>query len=97
MKNHEIKFKSKNNNYSIIIGKNAIKLLPRRIKLLCPRTRNIAIIIDKKVPTKFKRNLVRILKNYNLSITNFNANEKNKSIKTVNHLLKTLFHLSLPT
>ena len=90
MKNHEIKFKSKNNNYSIIIGKNAIKLLPRRIKLLCPRTRNIAIIIDKKVPTKFKRNLVRILKNYNLSITNFNANEKNKSIKTVNHLLKTL-------
>jgi len=90
MKNHEIKFKGKNNNYSIIIGKNTIQLLPKKIKLLCPKARNIAVIIDKKVPTKFKKKLKRILKNYNLLILNFNANEKNKSMKTVNFQLKTL-------
>ena len=54
MKNQEIKFKGKNNKYSIIIGINAIGILPNKIKLLCPKTKNIALIIDKNVPKKFK-------------------------------------------
>ena len=64
MKSQEIKFKSQ--NYSIIIGQNTINVLPRKIKLLCPKTRKIALIIDKKVPQKFKKKLKIQLKNYNL-------------------------------
>ena len=30
MKNQEIKFKSKNQSYSVVIGKNALQLLPKK-------------------------------------------------------------------
>ena len=64
MKNHEIKFKSKTQNYSIIIGKNTLKFLPKKISLLCPNAKNIAIVIDKNVPSKFKKYLNKKLKKY---------------------------------
>ena len=35
MKNQEIKLKK--NNYSILIGKNVINILPKKIKILCPK------------------------------------------------------------
>ena len=62
----KIKFKSKSYNYSIIIGKSALNVLPKKIKLLCPKTKNIAFIVDKKVPLKFIKNLRNKLNNYNL-------------------------------
>ena len=88
MKNQEIKFKKQ--NYSIIIGKNTLSVLPKKIKLLCPKAKNVAIIIDKKVPQKFKTKLKNKLKNYNLLILSFTANEKNKSVNTVNRYIKIL-------
>ena len=90
MKNQEIKFKSKNHNYSIIIGKNSINILPQKIKSLCPKSKNIAFIIDKNVPIKFKKNLKKKLKNYKLLFLSFSANEKNKSFNSVNYYLKIL-------
>jgi len=90
MKNQEIKFKNKKQNYSVIIGDNTTNILSKRIKLICPKTRNIALIIDKNVPEKFKKNLKIKLKNYNLVFLSFQASEKNKSFKTVNHYLKVL-------
>ncbi len=90
MKNHEIKFNTKNKNYSIIIGKNSLKVLSKRVKLLCPKAKNIALIIDKNVPKKFKKFLKQKLKNYNLLFLTFAANEKNKSLKTVNYYLNIL-------
>jgi 3-dehydroquinate synthase len=90
MKSREVKFKNKNNSYSIIIGKNTINFLPKKIKLLCPKAKNIALIIDNKIPQKFKKNLKDKLKNYNLLPIYFNASEKNKSINTVSHFLKKL-------
>ena len=90
MKNQEIKFKSKSHNYSIIIGKNSINILPKKIKSLCPKSKNIAFIIDKNVPTKFKTCLKKKLKNYNLLFLSFTANEKNKSFNSVNYYLKIL-------
>ena len=90
MKNQEIKFKSKNHSYSIVIGKNSIKVLPRKIKSLCPNTKNIAFIMDKKIPKEFKIDLKKKLKNYNLLFLPFLANEKNKSFKAVNYFLNIL-------
>ena len=93
MKSREIKFKSKNHNYSVIIGKNTLNVLPQKIKLLCPRANKIALIIDKKVPNKFKNFFKTKLKSYKLLILNFDANEKNKSIKFVNYYVdKLLFN-----
>ena len=90
MKNQQIKFKTKDISYSIIIGDKALNILPNKIKFLCPKTKKIALIIDKNIPVKFKNLLKKKLKNYNLLFIFFNANEKNKSIKTVNSFLDTL-------
>ena len=65
MKNQEIKFKDKNHKYSIFIGENNIRrILANEIKSLCPKTKKVAIIIDRNVPNKFKRILVNSLKKY---------------------------------
>ena len=90
MKNQEIKFKNDNSKYSILIGKNALNELPIKLKSLCPNAKNAAIILDNKIPTKFKKIIKNKLKNYNLLILPFSANEKNKSINIVNYYLKIL-------
>ena len=63
MKNHEIKFKNLTQNYSVLIGNNILGLLPKKIKILCPKTKKIAIIIDRNVPNKFMNILKNKLKN----------------------------------
>tara|TARA_A100001015_G_scaffold277325_1_gene336432 strand:+ start:3323 stop:4429 length:1107 start_codon:yes stop_codon:yes gene_type:complete len=88
MKNQEIKFK--NQKYSVIIGQNSLNNLPQKIKILCPKVKNIALIIDKKIPNNLKKKLKIRLKNYNVLIIPFNASEKNKSIKTINLFLRVL-------
>ena len=90
MKNWEIKFKNKDQNYSIIIGMDALKILPKKIKQLCPKSKNIAFIVDDNVPKKFKSKLKKKLRNYNLLFLSFNANEKNKSLSVVNYYLNKL-------
>ena len=90
MKSQEIKFKSLNHNYSIIIGKDTLNLLPKKIKLLCPGTKKIALIIDKNIPQRLKKKIENILKNYELLILPFIANEKNKSFEKVNFYLNKI-------
>ena len=90
MNKQEIKFNNKNFKYSIIIGDGILGVLPKKIKLLCPKSKNIALIVDINVPKKFKNELKNKLKNYNLLFLSFNANEKNKSLKLVNYYLNKL-------
>ena len=90
MKTHQIKFKNNNQDYSIFIGNNILKTLSQKIKVVCPKTKKIAIIFDKNVPLKFKRNLFTILAKYNLTTFNFKANEKSKSLYTVSFFLNKL-------
>ena len=45
MKIQEIKFKQLNQTYSILIGDNILKLLSKKIKSLCPKTKKIALIL----------------------------------------------------
>ena len=90
MKNREVKFKSKNNSYSIIIGNNILGKLIPKVKVLCPKAKKIAVIIDKGVPTKFKISIRKKLKNYELTFFPFIANEKMKSMNTINVLLNKL-------
>ena len=90
MKTQEIKFKNLNKNYSILIGNNILKILPNKIRSLCPKTKKIALIFDKKIPSKYKKSISKNLKKYELLIYNFKANEKVKSLKSVNFLLNKL-------
>ena len=63
MKNQVIKFKGTSQDYSIFIGNNTLNLLSKKIKLLCPKTKKIALIVDKNVPIKFQNILKKKLKN----------------------------------
>ena len=98
MKTHEIKFKNLNSKNSILIGNNILHLLPKKLKNICPNTRNIALIFDKNVPYKFKKNIKKSLKRYKLFFLNFKSNEKAKSLKTAelftNQLLLRNFNRS---
>ena len=90
MKNQEIKFRNQNQNYSILIGKNVINLLSKKIKSLCPKTKKVAIILDSGIPNKFRKLIQAKLKNYDLLILPFIPSEKKKSIKTVNFFLNKI-------
>ena len=41
MKNQEIKFNNLKHKYSILIGKNVLGLLLKKIKLICPETKKL--------------------------------------------------------
>ena len=90
MKNLEIKFRDNLDSYSVFIGSNTLNILPHQIKKLCPKTKKIALIIDKRIPNKFKKILKRKLKNYNVFVFSFSSNEKMKTLKTVDSYLKKL-------
>ena len=86
MKAQEIKFKNSNKNYSILIGNNILKILPSKIRLLCPQTKKIALIFDKEIPNKYKKIIFKNLKRYELFSYNFKASEKAKSLKFIRYL-----------
>ncbi len=86
----EIKFRNLGQGYSIFLGKNTLNLLSKKIKMTCPKTQKIALIIDSKVPNKFKKIIRYKLNNYELLILPFVSNEKNKSLKKVNFFLNKI-------
>ena len=90
MKAQEIKFKNLNKNYSILIGDDILKILPNKVRLLCPQTKKIALIFDRGIPNKYKKSISKNLRRYELFIYNFTSNEKTKSLKSVNFLLNKL-------
>ncbi len=90
MKINEVKFKSDNKKYSILIGNNILGILPQKIRSVCPKTKKIALIFDKKVPKKYKSIISKNLRKYELSIYDFSSSEKSKSLKTVNFFLNKL-------
>ena len=98
MKPQEIKINYPNNKYSIIIGNNVLKLLKNRINQHCPKTKKIALIFDKNVPSKYRKNIQHNLRKYKLINFSFNASEKTKNFKSVNFFLNKMlaqnFHRS---
>ena len=90
MKIQEIKFKNVNQNYSVLVGKNTLNLLSKKINLICPKTKKIALIFDKRIPTTYKKVILKRLKKYEIFIYNFNTSEKMKSMKIVTFLLNKL-------
>jgi 3-dehydroquinate synthase len=90
MKNQEIKFKTSNQSYSIVIGNKALDCLPKKIKTICPSTKKIALIIDTNVPNHLKTIVKKKLRHYDLFFLPFIASEKNKSLSKVNFFLNKI-------
>ena len=90
MKKQEIKFKNSSYGYSVIIGKNLLPIIPKKIKTLCPSTKKIVIIFDKKVPAKFKKILNIKLRKYKVIFLPFDASEKKKSFTSVDYFKRLL-------
>ena len=90
MKINEIKFQNQSKKYSILIGNNILNILTKKIKKLCPKTRRIALIFDSNLPIKYKKNIIKKLKKYDLLNLNFLPNEKTKSLKSVTYFINKL-------
>ena len=86
----QIKFKNQNRSYSILIGNNILKILPQKVKSLCPETKKIALIFDRGVPSKYRKIISNSLKKYDLIVLNFNSSEKAKSLRSVDFFLNKL-------
>ena len=95
MKIHKITVNSSDKRYKVLIGNNILKTLPKNVRLLFPKTKKIALIFDNKVPSKFKKAIIKTLSKYELTSLIFNPNEKEKSLKTVNFFLDKLFAKNL--
>jgi 3-dehydroquinate synthase len=90
MKIQKIKFKELNNEYSIFIGNKAINLLSKNLKIVCPKAKKIALLIDTKIPNKIKKLIKNKIGDYELLILPFTATEKNKSLKKVSFYLNKI-------
>ena len=95
MKISKINVKNKNTHYKIIIGNGVIGLLGKEIKRLCPKSKKIALVIDKNIPYYFKNKIKKNLKRYKIIVFEFLPNENLKSFKKANNLLENLIKENL--
>ena len=84
----KVKVKNSSSEYSIIVGKNVLKHIQKKIKLLCPNAKKIALIVDKKIPKKFTNKLKSYLSKYEVYLIEYSVNEKFKSFTNVNKLVE---------
>jgi len=93
MRKTNLQVKNLNIGYPIIIGKNILKQIPNKISIICPDAKKIAIVVDKKIPKKFKDRLKNLLKKYDVYVFEYSVSEKFKSFSNVEKLVeKCLFN-----
>ena len=90
MKIDRINVKNKDMNYPIFIGGGALNLLNKQLKILCPGSKKVALILDKNVPYFYKKKIRKLVKNYQIFSREFTPNENLKSIKYANTLIENL-------
>ena len=64
MKKINIKINKKNHNYSLLIGSNLLNILPRKLKAISPKGKNVAVVFDKKIPNSLKVKTLKTLNKY---------------------------------
>ena len=90
MKISKTKVKNNNSSYSILIGLGAINQLKKQIKSVCPNAKKIALIFDKKIPSRMKSKVKRQIKGYKIHDYKYSVNENLKSFEKVNSLNESL-------
>ena len=90
MKNIKLKIKTRNQNYSIIIGSNLTKNIHTILYSNSIKFNNCLLIVDKKVPQKKISDIKKSLKKKKIYTFFFKANENNKNTNSVNQILEIL-------
>ncbi len=90
MRTDKIIVKNKNTNYPIFIGNGILDLLPKQIKLRCPGSKKVALILDKNVPSHLRKKIRYSLKGYKIFVKEYLPNENLKSFKEVYLLVEKL-------
>ena len=88
---NNIKIKTKTKKYSLIIGSNILKKLPKILYNQKITLKKCLIVIDKNIPNKFKSILLKKLKSKKTFVYKFYANEKNKNYKNIDKIHNILF------
>ena len=88
MKNNEITVRDNNFDYKVIIGKNLLKLLPKKLKNISPKANKIGIVLDKNVPKKYKIQIKKYLKNYKVYFFEHHTSEKFKSFNNIHKFVE---------
>ncbi len=90
MKKINIEISTGKDKYSIEIGKNVISKLSKKIQKHCPKTQNVALIIDKNIPGRLKRKIFTSVKRYNVIKLELSPSEKIKSMITIDLIINRL-------
>jgi len=90
MKVHKINVINRETDYPIFIGNGILGLLKKQIKIKCPKTKKIALILDKNVPRKHKDKIKKALSNYNVYLKEYLPKENLKSFKEAGYLVEKL-------
>ena len=91
MKIHKIKINTKTKKYSLFIGSNLISKINEILNSEKLKFSKILIVIDKNVPIKFQKELIKNLKSSVKKKYIFNASEQNKNQKNVTLIQNILF------
>ena len=86
----KLKVSTKNQKYSIIIGKNILIKLKKLLKESAINFNQCLIVADKKVPKKLIKNILHSLPKGSVIIHYFSASEKNKNQKSVDKITSIL-------
>ena len=87
---YEIKTNTKDSKYSIILGRDVLKIINQKIKKVCSETNKVALIIDINVPKKFITQIKKNIKNYKIVTFKISPSEKIKSLATANKIVEKL-------
>ena len=90
MKQINLKIKGVSKSYPIIIGKNAIRILPKITKKYNLKFEKYFFIIDKNVPKKILSKTIKTFSPKKKIIYFLEANEKNKNQKSIDKILNIL-------
>ena len=82
--------KTNSEKYPIIIGRNLISNLSRIFIKNSINFKKCLLVLDKNIPNRYIKQILRSLKRYEVYKFIYNANEKNKNQKNVNKILDFL-------
>ncbi len=90
MKVSKLTIGNKNMNYPIFIGSGVLNSIKKRIREYCPETKKIALVIDKNIPFKYKKEIKQRLSSFEIYTFEYSVNENLKSFTKTNNLVEKL-------
>jgi 3-dehydroquinate synthase len=88
MSHNTIRVKNESSDYSVIVGNNTLKYLPKKIKEISPKAEKIGIVFDSNIPKKYKSKIKKLLPKYKIIFFEYSTSEKLKTFTKINIFLE---------